>query len=102
MKKAFLFFSVGILASSCYNRIGDLNLVSNRNIGFDQKYQLLQRDVVEVIKTKKSDALEQAIDDATAQANGEFIMNAKIYVKRNGRKLKIVGDVWGIPTQVEK
>lgn len=32
----------------------------------------------------------------TKEHQGEFLRNAKIYVKSNGKKVKVVGDVWGI------
>lgn len=37
----------------------------------------------------------QAIDNACKEHQGEFIKNAKIYVRDNGKKVKVVGDIWG-------
>lgn len=83
--------------TSCgsYVRIGDLTGISNRNIDNSQQYVLLERDVESVAKSEK-DALEQAVDNMTKEHNGEFLRNVKIYVKSNGKKVRVVGDVWGI------
>ena len=82
--------------SSCYYRIGDLTMVSNRNIDSKKEYILIQRNAKGKARKKKGDALEQAIDNTTEAYKGEYLMNAKIYVKRNGKKIKVEGDVWGI------
>lgn len=99
MKKANILLSGIILASltSCgsYVRIGDLTGISNRNIDNSQQYVLLERDVQAVAKSDK-DALEQAVDNLTSEYKGEFLRNTKIYVKSNGKKVKVIGDVWGI------
>lgn len=83
--------------TSCgsYVRIGDLTGISNRNIDNSQQYVLLERDIESTAKSEK-DALEQAVDNMTKEHNGEFLRNVKIYVKSNGKKVRVVGDVWGI------
>ena len=45
---------------------------------------------------KKDDALELAIDNATEKYEGEYLMNVKVYVKGNGKKIKVEGDVYGL------
>ena len=99
MKHRKLLLSGIVLATltSCgsYVRIGDLTGISNRNIDNSEQYVLLERDVESVAKSEK-DALEQAVDNMTKEYEGEFLRNAKIYVKSNGKKVKVVGDVWGI------
>ena len=96
MKKIAM-FSIGIvMLTGCYQRIGDLTIISNRNIDSKTNYQLIER--YKTAKAKSQDALEQAIDKAVKEVDGgEFLKNVKIYVKNNGRKVKIEGDVWGIP-----
>jgi len=95
MKKKIIYLSaMTLIMSSCYNRIGDLNMVSNRNIDASKDYVLLERNVKGKSR-KKKDALERAIDKATEEHNGEYLMNVKVYVKYNGRKIKVEGDVWG-------
>ena len=39
--------------------------------------------------------MEQAVDNLTKKYEGEFLRNVKVYVKSNGKKVKVVGDVWG-------
>lgn len=100
MKKvAFVALAILTLSlSSCgYTRLADLNMISNRNIDQSQTYVLLERDVEVKVKLKKKDPLELAIDEATSEHEGEFFMNAKIYIKNSRNKIKIVGDVWGLP-----
>ncbi|MFC4634475.1 hypothetical protein ACFO3O_11190 [Dokdonia ponticola] len=83
--------------SSCssYTRIGDLTGISNRNLDDSQQYVMLEREV-EAVATAENDALEQAVDTMTKEHEGEFLRNVKIYVKSNGKKVKVIGDVWGI------
>lgn len=87
----------GILSLSCgsWVRIGDLTSISNRNLDDSKNYVLISRDV-EAVADAGSDAMEQAVDNLTKQYEGEFLRNAKIFVKNNGKKVKVVGDVWGI------
>lgn len=83
--------------SSCgYQRIGDLTMISNRNIDSSKEYVLLERNVEAKAKVKKGDALERAVDQATEVYQGEYLMNAKVYLKRNGKRIKVIGDVYGI------
>lgn len=102
MKKVIFFtmFTAGLAVTSCSNRLGDLNILSNRNFDSSQKYELLQRDVQVKIKTKKNDAIERAVDKATSSVEGgEYLANAVIWVSPSGKKLKIKADVWGIPAK---
>ena len=99
MKKRSLLLIGIVLATltSCgsYVRIGDLTGISNRNIDNSEQYVLLEREV-EAIASSDNDALEQAVDNMTKEHQGEFLRNAKIFVKSNGKKVKVIGDVWGI------
>lgn len=94
-------FIIGVITllflTSCggYVRIGDLTGVSNRNIDDSKNYILLQREAESKVKSN-TDALEQAVDNLTKKYEGEFLRNVKIYVKDNGKKVKIIGDVWGV------
>ena len=102
MKKTV--YTIGVLAilsSFGYQRIGDLTMISNRNIDSSEDYVLIQRNAEGKAKMKKDDALELAIDNATEAYNGEYLMNVKVHVKNNGKKIKVEGDVWGLKsTQV--
>lgn len=95
MKTKIIIVIVYVILSGCYQRIGDLTIMSNRNIDLKKNYVLLQRNVEGKARLKKNDALERAIDRATEQYNGEYLMNVKVFVKNNGRRVKIIGDVWG-------
>lgn len=89
------------LGTSCsYSRIGDLTVLANRNIGSTGDYELVQRGVKASAKMSNDDALERALDEATASVpGGEFLQNAQVYVKSNGKKVRVVGDVWGTKPQ---
>jgi len=82
--------------ASCgsWNRIGDLTTIGNRNVDDSKKYTLLTREV-EAVAEADADAMEQAVDNLTKKYEGEFLRNVKVYVKDNGKKVKIIGDVWG-------
>ena len=75
-------------------RIGDLNAISNRNLDDSKTYVLLNREV-EAEADSENDALEQAVDNLTKKFEGEFLRNAKVFVRDNGKKIKVIGDVWG-------
>lgn len=97
MKKTILVSILTLSLGSCstWVRIGDLTAVSNRNIDDSKKYILINREV-EAIAKSESDAMEQAIDNLTKKYNGEFVRNVKIYVRDDGKRVKVVGDVWGL------
>ena len=82
--------------ASCgsWNRIGDLTTIGNRNVDDSKKYTLLTREV-EAVAEADADAMEQAVDNLTKKYEGEFLRNVKVYVKSNGKKVKVIGDVWG-------
>jgi len=94
MKKALYFIPLLLLLSSCYNRIGDLTVVSNGNFDSAAEYVLVARSVEGKAKTKKGDPLESAIDKVVMENNGDHLRNVKIYVKNNGAKIKVIGDVY--------
>ena len=95
MKKIVIAGLIALMFSSCYRRIGDLNMVSNRNIDSSKEYVLVARHVEAKANARGQDALEKAIDKAVESVYGEYMMNVQIYVKRNGGKVKVVGDVYG-------
>jgi hypothetical protein len=96
MKNRIILLGLTITLASCgsWNRIGDLTTIGNRNVDDSKKYALLTREV-EAIASADKDALEQAVDNLTKKYEGEFLRNVKVYVKSNGKKVKIIGDVWG-------
>lgn len=97
MKQILFILGIIFLLSSCaYQRIGDLTMISNRNVDTGKEYVLIHRNAEGKAKMKDNDALERAIDKATEAYNGEYLMNVKVYVKDNGKKIKVEGDVWGL------
>lgn len=103
--KNFIILSLMIIfISSCSNikRIGDLNMISNRNIDTKENYVLIERyvnDSKREIKKSKAKTIEEAIDKTVKNVNGgEFIKNAKIYMiqKKNKYYFAVEGDVWGV------
>ena len=96
MKNRIILLGLTLTLASCgsWNRIGDLTTIGNRNVDDSKKYTLLTREV-EAKAEADSDALEQAVDNLTKKYEGEFLRNVKVYVKSNGKKVKIIGDVWG-------
>lgn len=105
--KISLFVILSSALTSCvsWNQIGNLNMVSTRNIETTQKYELLQRYVEhskKEMKKTRATTLQEAIDKTVKKVEGgEYLMNAKIYtiVHNNGFNLTyyyaVEGDVWG-------
>ena len=96
MKNRIILLGLTLTLASCgsWNRIGDLTTIGNRNVDDSKKYTLLAREV-EAVAEADADAMEQAVDNLTKKYEGEFLRNVKVYVKSNGKKVKIIGDVWG-------
>ena len=96
MKNRIILLGLTLTLASCgsWNRIGDLTTIGNRNVDDSKKYALLTREV-EAVAEANADAMEQAVDNLTKKYEGEFLRNVKVYVKDNGKKVKIIGDVWG-------
>ncbi|KIX20095.1 hypothetical protein SY27_16430 [Flavobacterium sp. 316] len=96
MKNRIILLGLTLTLASCgsWNRIGDLTTIGNRNVDDSKKYTLLTREV-EAVAEADADAMEQAVDNLTKKYEGEFLRNVKVYVKSNGKKVKVVGDVWG-------
>ena len=96
MKNRIILLGLTFTLAGCgsWNRIGDLTTIGNRNVDDSKKYTLLTREV-EAVAEADADAMEQAVDNLTKKYEGEFLRNVKVYVKSNGKKVKIIGDVWG-------
>lgn len=97
MKNRIIILGLTLTLASCgsWNRIGDLTTIGNRNVDDSKKYILLTREV-EAVAEADSDAMEQAVDKLTKKYEGEFVRNVKVFVKSNGKKVKVIGDVWGV------
>lgn len=116
-KQIYLMLCIAcITLCSCSQRIGDLTMISNRNVEFDKKHVELKRDVYGKSQTAsvlgirfKSTSLEEAIDDCIKkQGSGEYLTNATIeyYYKwcvvfsLSGYRVK--GDLMGYENQAKK
>lgn len=92
---------LSILMTGCYNRIGKLTMISTRNIDSKTDYVLLEKDVMGKAKAKKKDVIELAVDRAVKkQPTGEFMKNVIIEVSNSGKKIRVRGDVWGTPPNI--
>jgi hypothetical protein len=99
MKKSIFTLSAILLLSSCgFKRYGDFTVLANGNVDTDPSIVKLKSQAQAIVKTKKNDPLEQAVDDAVHSVEGgEYLKNVTVYFKKNGRKVKVVGDVYGKP-----
>jgi hypothetical protein len=90
-----------ISISSCgFKRYGDFTILANGNVDSKTEYQKLKVNAEAIVKTKKIDPLEECVDKAVKSVKGgEFLKNVTVYVHKSGRKIKITGDVYGIPVQ---
>ena len=100
-------FIVLLFFTSCYSfqQIGEVNMISHRNIDASHNYVLLVSYVGGTDnerKNSKAETIEEAIDNTVQKVpGGEYLMNVKIYevIKGGGGKGKtwfaVEGDVWG-------
>ena len=99
-KKTAYLFLLAILMASCVSvkEIGKVNMISNRNIDPNLKYQLITTysgGSNHEFKKSTAKTIEDAIDETVKKIpGGEFLMNAKIY-SVNGQYFAVEGDVWG-------
>lgn len=87
-----------LMASCGFKRYGDFTVLANGNVDNNPKVEKLAPQVEAVVKTSKNDPLEQAVDDAVNSVpGGEYMKNVTVWFKKNGSKVKVVGDVYGTP-----
>ena len=100
MKAIWIYLIIGTLFTSCtaYNEVGRLNILSDRQVDANVKYQKLAIGAGSTKKEiKRSEALnvQQAIDRILDQVpGGAYLTNVKIYVVK-GDYIAVTGDVWG-------
>ena len=101
--KLFLFIIISAILTNCTTtkQIGDVTMLSSRNIDSQMDYVLISSYMggtkKEIRQAKRSEDL--TIEDALnrvvkATPGGEFLKNVKIYLV-GGRFISIEGDVWG-------
>lgn len=82
-----------------WNRIGSLTMISTRNIDSKENYKLIKKGIEGESKMKYDDAFQEAVEDAVKQfPEGEFMKNVVVYVSHNGKRIRVNGDVWGVPS----
>lgn len=104
MRKITFFLLLAVLFASCTSitQIGKVNMISNRNVDPDLKYQVITTysgGSKKEFKKSRATSIEDAIDQTVRKVpGGEFVMNAKIYLVK-GKYIAVEGDVWGNPAQ---
>jgi len=115
MKKALVVGSIlaSVILSSCSQRIGDLTMISNRNIEFEKKHVEIKRDVsatstrIRILGIRLgSPNMEEAIDKSIRkQGTGEYLKNATVYqinysfILFGWEGIKVKGDLMGYEGQ---
>lgn len=100
IKTIAIFIALGTLSSCGYKRYGDFTMLANGNVDSKTEYQKLLVNAEAVVKTKKIDPLEECVDKAVKSVEGgEYLKNVTVYFHKSGRKIKITGDVYGIPVK---
>jgi len=83
-----------ILLNSCRVFLGDLTMISTRNVDPNAKYIELKR-YANGKSRRFETGIESAVNDAVKSAyGGEFMKNVSIY--KRGKKILVEGDVWGL------
>lgn len=100
--------AVALMMASCttVTMIGEMNMVSSRNISTTFDYQKLATysgGSKARITQSKAVTLRDAVDYVVREVpGGEFLMNAKVYIVDHGKgkyNFAVEGDVWGYPTE---
>lgn len=101
MKKITISFFLLLLLTSCgtsVKLIGDVNIVSTRNVDENAKFSLVKsyaggsdREIKKARNKTIDDAINQMVK---ATPGGELLKNAKIYLV-SGSYYAVTGDVWG-------
>jgi hypothetical protein len=91
--------SLTLLSCAGVKQIGDLNMISTRNIPNDNNYVLLATYVgteKNEIRKNKARTLDEAVDKVVSKrSGGEILKNVKVYLIGSSH-LSVSGDVWGI------
>ena len=109
MKKIVWLFLIALISLNfCYaqknarknvKKIGDLNMVSTKNIGNLADYEQLAsyaRGNQKKIQKSKAETMQDAMDQTIREIpGGVFLMNATFYLVK-GKYFAVEGDVWGI------
>jgi hypothetical protein len=92
---------ISIQSCTSVKQIGDINMVSSRNVDKTMDYVLLRSymggNQKEIKDSKKMEitSLENAINKVVKETpGGEFLKNVKVYLI-DGKYIAVEGDVWG-------
>ena len=93
-----IFIMLGGCATS--KQIGQLNMISTRNIDSNVEYKLLKRYVgAENKESSRATTLQEAIDQTVMEVpGGEYLMNARVFLislDESNYYFAVSGDVWG-------
>lgn len=100
LKSAASLAAISLTLSGCMStkQIGDLTMISTRNVDTKTEYVLLRNymgGTKKELKKSKSKDLKEAINNVVKQTpGGEFIKNVKVYVV-NSKYYAVEGDIWG-------
>jgi len=98
--KKIIYSTLIFLAFSCTSikQIGQVNMISNRNIDPKLNYEAISRysgGSKKELKRSRAVSIQDAIDNTVRKIpGGEFLMNVKIY-SINEKYIAVEGDVWG-------
>lgn len=100
--RKYLFFPLFLLLVSCGSQviqIGNLNMISTRNIEDNSDYKLLRayvgNDQNNRFRDVKAKSLNESVNNVVRMVpGGEFLKNVKAY--RIGEYYAVEGDVWGL------
>jgi hypothetical protein len=91
---------VGIMfLTSCWTKLGDFTIISNRAIDSNTEYTELARTIKAKgkQKNKQAGALDDAIENLLkATPGGEYVKNAQVYITWGGKYVRVTADVWGV------
>lgn len=99
--------SIILFGTSCtsFREIGEINMISNRNIERNLDYKLLTTysgGSQHELKKSKAPSIQEAVDKTVKKIpGGEFLMNAKVYIV-NDKYFAVEGDVWGLTSDVNQ
>lgn len=92
---------IGVNAKEDVKLVGNLNMVSTRNVNTDFKYEVLKtyaggsKSEIKEAKKMKIDNIDDAVNISIKKVpGGEFMMNVKIWVISDSYYY-VEGDVWG-------
>ena len=99
MKKLLVICS-GLILSSCYTRVGELTIGSTRNIDSKENYVLIKKYCKGKGYSKNGTSMDEAINRCIKNCpdslgSGEYLKNVSVYIRSNGKRCKVIGDVWG-------